>query len=300
MFILGFQNVTAQNIYSRAFGKPTNPCVIYLHGGPGYNCSNFEITTAQKLADEGFYVIVYDRRGEGRSTDSATKFTFEETNSDINALYKKFKIKKAILIGHSFGGVVAVHYAKQFPNGVSTMVLVGAPVSLQQTFRTIQEKSKIIYEGRKDSVNLKFLKMLMAMDSTQLEYGSYSFMHAMQNGFYTPKIITDEAKAIYGLFRTDTTLKKYAAKMTFEGPKGFWKNEHYTTLNLSDDISKLIATKMKIIGLYGKEDGLYAPYQIEALANLIGADHVKYYDNCSHNVFIDQQTEFLKVMKSLR
>jgi proline iminopeptidase len=67
------------------------------------------------------------------------------------------------------------------------MVLVGAPVSLQQTFRTIQEKSKIIYEGRKDSVNLKFLKMLMAMDSTQLEYGSYSFMHAMQNGFYTPK-----------------------------------------------------------------------------------------------------------------
>ncbi|MBK8146526.1 MAG: alpha/beta hydrolase [Bacteroidetes bacterium] len=300
MLLLGFQNATAQNMYSRAFGKAKNPCVIYLHGGPGYNCSNFEITTAQKLADEGFYVIVYDRRGEGRSKDSAAKFTFEETNADLHALYQKFNIKKASLIGHSFGGIVAVQFAKQFPDWVSSIVLVGAPISLQQTFRTIQAKSKAIYESKNDTVNLKFLKMLTAMDSTKLEYGSYTFMHAMQNGFYTPKTITDEAKAIYALFRSDTTLKKYAIQMTFEGPKGFWKNEHYTMLDLTESIAQLIAAHTKIIGLYGKEDGLYAPYQIEALGKLIGAEHVQYYDNCSHNVFIDQQAAFLKEMKRMK
>jgi hypothetical protein len=31
-------------------------------GGPGYNCGGFEVSTAQELANNGFYVIVYDRR----------------------------------------------------------------------------------------------------------------------------------------------------------------------------------------------------------------------------------------------
>jgi hypothetical protein len=33
-------------------------------GGPGYNCAGFEVSTAQELANNGFYVIVYDRRGK--------------------------------------------------------------------------------------------------------------------------------------------------------------------------------------------------------------------------------------------
>jgi proline iminopeptidase len=288
----------AQDLYVRTFGNKKNPVVIYLHGGPGYNCVNFEVTTAQKLADAGFYVIVYDRRGEGRSTDAAAKFTFEQTFSDLNQILEKYKVKKASYIGHSFGGVVAVQYATQYPEHVSSIVLVGAPVSLQETFRNIQQRCQEIYEAKKDTVNLKYLKMLMAMDSSSLAYGSYSFMHAMQNGFYTPKKITDEAKELYALFRSDSSLKKYAAQMTFEGPKGFWEHEHYTMLNLTEPIKKLVASKMKIFGLYGKEDGLYAPYQIAALADIIGAQNLKYYEDCSHNVFIDQQSEFLKAMKN--
>lgn len=61
------QPATAAEIYSAAYGKASDPAVIFLHGGPGYNSLDFEVTTAQKLADQGFYVIVYDRRGEGRS-----------------------------------------------------------------------------------------------------------------------------------------------------------------------------------------------------------------------------------------
>lgn len=149
LLLLATASLQAQSIYSKSFGKKTDNAIIYLHGGPGYNCVNFEITTAQKLADEGFFVIVYDRRGEGRSTDTKAKFTFEETNADLNQLYQEFHLKKAILIGHSFGGVVAVKFAEQFPDQVSSIVLVGAPVSLQETFRTIQQRCKVIYEEKK-------------------------------------------------------------------------------------------------------------------------------------------------------
>lgn len=45
----------------------------------------------------------------------------------------------------------------------------------------------------------------------------------MQNGFYTAKKMTYEAKLIFMTLRTDTLLGKYAAKITYEGPQGFWK-----------------------------------------------------------------------------
>ena len=64
----------AQPIYTKAYGDSTNPAIIYIHGGPGYNAVSFEITTAKELSEKGFNVICYDRRGEGRSINSDARF----------------------------------------------------------------------------------------------------------------------------------------------------------------------------------------------------------------------------------
>jgi len=292
-------NVTAQDIiYSKAYGKPENDAVIFLHGGPGYNSSSFEFTTAQKLADSGFYVITYDRRGEGRSVDSKVKFTFEETFKDLNEIYKKYGIKEATLLGHSFGGIVGTFFSKKHFKKVSSLILIGAPVSLQQTFKTIISTSKEIYTTKKDEVNLNYIKLLENMDTSSIEYSSYCFMHAMQNGFYTPKGMTDDAKNIYGLFGTNEKLKKYASKMSHEGPQGFWKNEKYTTIDLTLSLEALIEKKFKIFGLYGKDDGLYSSKQVEDLKNILGSDNLLYLENCSHSVFIDQQPRFIDALRT--
>jgi len=63
-------------------------------------------------------------------------------------------------------------------------------------------------------------------------------------------------------------------------------------------LKKFKAKKMRIFGLYGKEDGLYASQQVLDLQNTIGVDNLKYFDNCSHNVFIDQQTQFIEAIKT--
>jgi proline iminopeptidase len=228
-----------QSIYTRTFGNSKDKSIIFLHGGPGYNCVNFEVTTAQELANKGFFVIVYDRRGEGRSKDPNAQFTFNETFADLFNIYKEYKLTKSILIGHSFGGVVATLFADANPNKVQSVILVGAPVSLQQTFKNIVEKSKIIYQSKKDSVNLNYISMLENMDSTSIEYSSYCFGHAMQNGFYTTKNPTSEAKSVYSTFRNDTLLKKYGSQMTYQTPQGFWKNEKYTTIDLTNHLDNL-------------------------------------------------------------
>jgi proline iminopeptidase len=282
-----------QSIYTQAFGNNKDKPIIFLHGGPGYNCANFEATTAQQLADKGFFVIVYDRRGEGRSKDANAKFTFNETFDDLNKIYQTYGIKKATLIGHSFGGVVATLFAESNPKKVEAIILVGAPVSLQETFKTILAKSKSIYKEKNDYVSLNYISMLEKMDSTSIEYSSYCFRHAMQNGFYTTKNPTEEAKLLYSKFKTDSLLIKYAFQMSFPAPKGFWENEKYTTIDLTSHLQSKQLKEIKIYGLYGKDDGLYSSQQVTNLQNIIGLNNLKYLENCSHSVFIDQQTQFI-------
>jgi len=281
-----------QSIYIKTFGDTSSIPIIYLHGGPGYNCSIFEVTTAQKLAEEGYYVVVYDRRGEGRSGELA-EFTFEQTSSDLVGIMDSLHIGSANLIGHSFGGMAAIKFAEKHQTRVQSIILVGAPVSLQESFKTIINTCEKIYEDSNNEANLSYIKMLKAMDSTSVEYSSYCFMHAMQNGFYSPKKPTKEAQSIYELFKTDSTLINNAAKMGYKQPQGFWKNEAYTTMDLSMNIEILKKKKFKIYGMYGKEDGLYSPKQIDDLKSILGKENIFYIKNCSHSVFIDQQKIFI-------
>lgn len=287
-----------QELYIKTFGNKDSQPVIFLHGGPGYNCSTFEVTTAQGLANQGFFVIVYDRRGEGRSTDKDARFTFAESFKDLKSIYRKYKLKKATLIGHSFGGVLAILFAEEYPEKVQSLVLVGAPVSLQKSFRNIRAKSQVIYESKNDSINLKYILMLDKMDTASLEYSSYCFMHAMQNGFYSPENPSSEAQEIYLKFQTDPILARNAAIMTYEAPKGFWENEKYTTIDLTSNLKKLQSEKISIYGLYGKDDGLYSAAQVKELQELLPEGNVKYLDNCSHSVYIDQQSEFIDALKT--
>lgn len=287
-----------QRLYIKTFGKENSNPIIFLHGGPGYNCANFEATTAQELADNGYFVIVYDRRGEGRSLDANAKYTFVESIKDINEIYESYNLNKATLLGHSFGGMLAIKYAEQYPNKIQSIILAGAPINLQESFKHIIAKSKKIYEEKKDSINLNYIKLLTQLDTVKLEYSTYCFGHAMQNGFYSPKNPTIESKEIYKKAFLDTTFKKHASKMTYDGPRGFWTNEKYTTLDLTLSIKKLISQQISIYGIYGKEDGLYSEKQIQDLKQLVGMNNIKYLENCSHNVFIDQQKIFIESIQN--
>lgn len=297
VFIVSTLVINSQTIYSKAFGNPNDKPLIYLHGGPGYNAVGFESTTAQKLSENGFYVISYDRRGEGRSPDKNAKFTFNETFEDINLIYDKFNLTSATLIGHSFGGVIATLYAEKHPTKTKAIILVSAPMSMQETLSTILKSSKSIYISNKDSVNLNYISSLEKMDKNSIEYSSYSFSHAMQNGFYFPKEPTTDALNIYSTFKTDSLLVKYSSKMTYEASRGFWQNEKYTTLDLNENLKQVVKNGIPVFGLYGKDDGLFSESQVRNIENLIGENNLEYLFNCSHNLFIDQQTKFIDALK---
>ena len=108
------------------------------------------------------------------------------------------------------------------------------------------------------------------MDPASLMYSSACLQLAMQNGAYTVKNRSKDAVSISARFNEDSALSTLARQMTIPPVTGFWKNEQYTTLDMSATLDMLRTSNIRVYGLYGKEDGLYSEAQILNLKKSIG------------------------------
>jgi len=78
---------------------------------------------APQLIDR-FRVVAVDQRGHGLSDKPDGGYDFATVSSDLDAILSALKIDRAVLIGHSWGGNVAVQVAVDQPSRVSGLVLV--------------------------------------------------------------------------------------------------------------------------------------------------------------------------------
>ena len=102
-------------------GRP----VVLIHGWP-LNADMWEYQ-ATHLAEQGFRVVGYDRRGFGRSDQPWTGYDYDTLADDLHALMETLDLRDAALVGFSMGGgVVARYRARHGAGRVSAAVLVAA------------------------------------------------------------------------------------------------------------------------------------------------------------------------------
>ena len=292
--------ITAQSdtarLYSQAYGNPMAEPVVFLHGGPGYNSASFDWSTSQRLADAGYYVIVYDQRGNGRSAPSPNAaFTFEESCRDLAAILQRYNVNSVHLIGHSFGGTIATYFAETHPKQVRSLTFVGSPVSYQQMFRSILDHCATKLMAPADSGRHAYVETVRKMDTTSVFYASTVFQLAMMNGLYSPHQTTLERTALVKHLREHADAQ-LLSQSDFPPVMGFYKHEKYTLLELANRWRALRQRGVPVFGIYGADDGLFDEVQLTTIRQALGSDHVWLVDNASHSVFIDQQTEFLRLL----
>ncbi|UPZ16373.1 alpha/beta fold hydrolase [Flavobacterium humidisoli] len=283
----------AQNLYIKTYGNEKNKTIIFIHGGPSGNATLFEGTTAQKLADLGFYVIAYDRRGEGRSADPDAKFTFEEASQDINSIYKKYNLKKATILAHSFGGLVATLYTNKYPQNVSALVLAGALFSQQETYDHIVNTLKKKYNT--DSEQLKKISIVENLNKNSAAYRKGCYELAGENGFFKMPNPTAESKKLYADYEAGEFYKTNIRNKN--APLVFYQNEKQNNIDTRPILKKIKTADVPIYGIYGKQDGIFSSAQINSLKAITGENHFAFIDNCSHYLFVDQQAAFLSNLK---
>jgi proline iminopeptidase len=96
--------------------------LVLMHGGPSADL--WTMGAFRRLADQ-FTVVLYDHRCNGRSTGPpASSMTWENLTADADALREHLGFDRWAVLGHSFGGHVALEYALRYPRRVSRLVLV--------------------------------------------------------------------------------------------------------------------------------------------------------------------------------
>lgn len=111
------------HLYYHTYGK--GETIVMLSGGPGNNALQLE-SVALKLSTK-YRVILLEQRGTGMSIPTkldSTTINLKAAINDVNLLLKHIKLKKTILVGHSYGGSLAMIYASQFPQKVKSVVLI--------------------------------------------------------------------------------------------------------------------------------------------------------------------------------
>jgi proline-specific peptidase len=96
--------------------------LVLMHGGPSLDHTT--LLPLEPLADQ-FTLIFYDHRCNGRSEGAeASTMTFENLTADAEALRQALGFEQWAVLGHSFGGNVALEYALRYPQSLSRLVLM--------------------------------------------------------------------------------------------------------------------------------------------------------------------------------
>lgn len=120
-------------------GDPAGPHsrklpILALHGGPGLPHESLEPLEA--LADGGRPVVFYDQLGCGNSTlaGDPEPWSVDLFLRELTAVRRELGLHRVHLLGHSWGGLLAMEHALGGADGLASLILVGAVVSGPMVF----------------------------------------------------------------------------------------------------------------------------------------------------------------------
>jgi proline iminopeptidase len=104
-------------------GTRTLPTVVLVPGGPGQSHLHHKVTPP--IPTGAAHVLHYDHRGTGQSDASdPDHWNLETWASDLAALCDALELDRPIILGTSFGAIVALKFAQEYPGRLSKLILV--------------------------------------------------------------------------------------------------------------------------------------------------------------------------------
>jgi len=118
-------------------GKP----LIILHGLFG---SSDNWLSVAKLLEHNFDIYLLDQRNHGHSPHS-NEFNYNVLTNDLKDFLTQHNITNANIMGHSMGGKVAMHFAKNYPELINSLIVVDiAPINYSENIITEKSEHSII------------------------------------------------------------------------------------------------------------------------------------------------------------
>ena len=149
----GFVDVPGGRVAFRIMGRSTGGVpLIVIHGGPGGSSCAYPSTLTGIAAERP--VVIYDQLGSGysdriRSTDLETLAVLLRFVEEVSAIRDELGLDEVHILGHSWGGTVALEYLlAAAPTGVLSVTLVGPLIG---TDRWLEDANDLVAELSEES-----------------------------------------------------------------------------------------------------------------------------------------------------
>jgi proline iminopeptidase len=251
--------------------------LVLMHGGPGADL--YTLMSFKPLADQ-FTLVFYDHRCNGRSTGAeVSSMTWENLTADVDALRQALGFEKWAVLGHSFGGNVALEYALRYPYNLSRLLLVNTGGD----YRWARENAPDVLAKRGFSPEI--VELARRHLNGQFEPNDM-FQNLMKLGkAYSPHLSPWQIPhmIIVGL---QTKLQPEAAI--------FGETELLKSWRVMDRLGEI---NVSTLVMAGREDFIYPPESQEELAAAIPNARLVFIDRAGHNPHDEQPAEVLRVIR---
>jgi pimeloyl-ACP methyl ester carboxylesterase len=109
-------------------GPANGKTVVLLHGKSF--SGDYWARTIAKLSADGYRVVVPDQLGFGKSAKPDIRYSFDLLARNTKMLLDGLGVTRAAIVGHSFGGMLAVYFARDYPETTAVLALEN-PIGLE-------------------------------------------------------------------------------------------------------------------------------------------------------------------------
>lgn len=274
----GFVKTANGQLYYQTMGQ--GDPVIVIHGGPGMD-QGYLLPGMAELSQK-HQVVFYDQLGCGRSTATVIDESHITINSfveDIETLRKALKFEKVTIVGHSWGGMLAMHYAVKYPKNIKKLVLMNT-VASSGIHDFVEELEKRTLPSAGEFEKLKVSQEFINSDPQAIaQYYRLFFQYY----FHNPK---DLEKLNLQLEPKGAATGAKVAKILEESIFVKYTDQH-------DDLQKL---KIPTLIIHGESD-VIPMSAANSMAHSIRGSKLVVLKNCGHFPYIEQPTQWLDAVE---
>lgn len=269
----GYVQVDQGKLFYQKFGSGGTPIVV-VHGGPGLDQTYLQPQMLALAKDHE--VIFYDQRGSGKSLETIftpDQITLERFTKDLEELRKELGLSKFVLLGHSWGGFLAMNYAINYPEHLSALILLStAPADSKGQQSFVAEFTKRTQPIKNEISPLFDFQEFKKLNSSQI---SNLYRTIFSVYFYNPKNV-----AKLSLDMDENSAKNGNIVMQVMSETSWLR----PNINLFPQLKKL---NVPTLVIHGKED-IVPLWTAQQIGKTIPHAEIVTVEECGHFPYIEQ------------
>jgi proline iminopeptidase len=270
--IVSGSDIINMKIYGE--GEP----ILIINGGPGMNSEGFK--SLARTIGNSYKAIIYDQRGTGQSKISninTSTITLDLMIKDIEMIRGYLKIDHWVVLGHSFGGMLASYYASKHPERIKGLILSSSGGINMDLFSRINITSRLTIAER-DSLNYW---------NNEIASGDTTYYARLKRGkFLAPAYLYDK-----------TNVPTVAKRLTQGNPainQLVYQNMRKIDFDCSIGLKNI---KVPVLIIQGRED-IIDRETANTAVNVFQNSTLVILEKCGHYGWLDQPKQYFENINS--